>query len=891
AWDGAKKRYGDQLTEEQRERITFELHIMKTMGFPGYFLIVQDYIRAAREELGVSVGPGRGSAAGSVVAYCLRITDLDPLKYDLLFERFLNPDRISLPDIDVDFDDDGRGRVLDWVTQRYGYDHVAHIITYGKMAAKSAVADVGRVQGVPLFKVNELKKLIPDRQFPDNIKDEKGKSPKVTLKNCYKYIPELTTELNAPDRDENVSSMLKYASLLEDTNRQIGIHACGVIIGADDLTNIAPMCTIEDKETKGRVVVTQYDGHVVESVGLIKMDFLGLKTLSLIKEALANIKLTTGKEIDIDNIPIDDPKTYELYSAGATIGTFQFESAGMQKYLRELKPTKIEDLIAMNALYRPGPMDYIPQFIRRKQGQEPITYDIPVMEKYLKDTYGITVYQEQVMLLSRLLAGFTRGQADSLRKAMGKKILAMLAELKPKFLNGGIERGHDPEILEKIWRDWEKFASYAFNKSHAACYAWVAYQTGYLKANYPSEYMAANLTRNKDDIKEITKFMDECRNMGIKVLGPDVNASHLHFVPDKDGNIRFGLGGIKGVGEGAVEAIVSEREKNGPYKDVYDFFSRVNLTSCNRKTMESLIYSGAFDELDKYKREQYFGTNAKGESGLELLMRYGQAVQSEKGLSANSLFGDFNCEEVEIQKPKIPESPGWSSFQKLKMEKDLIGIYLTGHPLDDYICEMQLCSQTSTTFNALKEKLNENIGLCYTVAGMVSGIKKGMTRSNKPYTAFFLEDYEDKIEFRLFGRQDQLFGNQVSEGYFVMITGEVIDRFAQYHRYDSDRSKVEGDLQVNKIELLSDLKARPKSLYVSVPSDNVSQDLISGMQKFFVEVPDCPPSSLHVRLEDPETRQEVNCVSKRSVYINKALIDYLQLIKSGVEGFDYRVEN
>ncbi|MBP5259725.1 MAG: DNA polymerase III subunit alpha, partial [Paludibacteraceae bacterium] len=664
AWEGARKRYGDELTDEQRERIIFELHIMKTMGFPGYFLIVQDYIRAAREELDVWVGPGRGSAAGSVVAYCLGITDLDPLRYDLLFERFLNPDRISLPDIDVDFDDDGRGRVLDWVTQKYGADHVAHIITYGTMAAKSAVADVGRVQKIELSEVNRIKGYIPD-DFKQTINPETGKPfddgktkvPKVNLKNCFAYIGELTAA-RYNDANPAISSMLKYAEQLEDTNRQVGIHACGVIIGADDLTNVAPVCTIRDKETDSDVVVTQYDGHYVESVGLIKMDFLGLKTLSLLKEAVRNVKKTRGIDVDIFNIPIDDELTYQLYQEGRTIGTFQFESPGMQKYLKELKPTQIEDLIAMNALYRPGPMDYIPQFIRRKQGLEPITYDIPIMEKYLKDTYGVTVYQEQVMLLSRLLANFTRGEADTLRKAMGKKIAAMLAMLKPKFLEGGKKNGHDPKVLEKIWADWEKFASYAFNKSHAACYAWVSYQTAYMKAHYPAEYMAANLTRSKDSITDVTKFMEECKAMNISVLGPDVNASDLNFVPDKDGNVRFGLGGVKGVGEGAVAAIVDEREKNGPYRDIYDFFARVNLNACNRKTLESLVLSGAFDSLGSETREQFFATNTKGESMLELLMRYGNHMQQSSNRNDLTLF-DVADITIDIPRPKFLPAVPW----------------------------------------------------------------------------------------------------------------------------------------------------------------------------------------------------------------------------------------
>ncbi|MBR0310691.1 MAG: DNA polymerase III subunit alpha, partial [Paludibacteraceae bacterium] len=611
-YKGAHERYGENLTEEQQERITFELHTMKTMGFPGYFLIVMDFIRAAREELDVSVGPGRGSAAGSVVAYCLKITDLDPLKYDLLFERFLNPDRISLPDIDTDFEDSGRGKVLDWVSQKYGATHVAHIITYGKMATRSALADVARVEGVSIPVSNQLKSYVPARDFPDSIKDDKGKKPKVNLRNCYKYVDELRHIYEGDD--PVLRNTLEYAAQLEDTIRQVGIHACGVIIGADDLTKFAPLASVLDPKTQKRVLVTQYDGHVVESVGLIKMDFLGLITLSIIKECIRTIKRTKGIDIDINHIPLDDEETYRLFQEGRTVAVFQFESSGMRSYMRQLKPTVMGDLIAMNALYRPGPMDYIPQFIRRKHGIEPVTYDIPIMEKYLKDTYGVTVYQEQVMLLSRLLANFTRGESDKLRKAMGKKQMAILQELKGKFMTGGKANGHDPKILDKIWADWEKFASYAFNKSHAACYSWVAYQTAYLKAHYPSEFMAANLTILKNSTKDVTRLMDECTEMNIRVLEPDVNESGLNFMANAKGDIRFGLGGVKGVGENAVEAIVAERERNGRYKDIFDFVERVNLTACNKKTIESLAYAGAFDCFQGLYREQLLGYNSKGEA-------------------------------------------------------------------------------------------------------------------------------------------------------------------------------------------------------------------------------------------------------------------------------------
>ena len=694
--EGALKRYGKERLETDeilKERIDFELNTINSMGFPGYFLIVMDFIRAAREELDVSVGPGRGSAAGSVVAYCLRITDLDPLEYDLLFERFLNPDRISLPDIDTDFEDCGRQKVLDWVSQKYGETHVAHIVTYGKMATKSALADVGRVQQIPLSRVNELKSLIPERNFPENIKDKNGKSPKVNLNNCFKYIDELKREVECGD--PNTRSMLQYAARLEGTVRQVGVHACGVIIGADDLTNFVPLSSIEDKASKKRVLVTEYDGHVVESVGLIKMDFLGLITLTIIKECLRNIKKVHGIDIDIDHIPIDDAETYKLFQEGRTIAVFQFESAGMQKYLRELKPTVIGDLIAMNALYRPGPMDYIPQFIKRKQGIEPVTYDIPVMEKYLKDTYGVTVYQEQVMLLSRLLANFTRGESDKLRKAMGKKQMDVLQGLKDKFMNGGKSNGHDEKILDKIWKDWEKFASYAFNKSHAACYSWLAYQTGYLKAHYPAEFMAANLTVHKDDIKEVTKLMDECRVLKINVLEPDVNESELTFIVNNQGDIRFGLGGIKGVGVGAAEAIIREREQNGKYKDIFDFLERVNLQSCNRKTVENLAKAGAFECFEDIYREQLLGSYPNGETVLEALMNYGNRWQQDRESNMNSLFGDMDL-AVEVKHPELPQVPRWNSIERLNKEKELIGIYLSAHPLDEFEFEVkELCNLTA----------------------------------------------------------------------------------------------------------------------------------------------------------------------------------------------------
>ena len=865
---GAHQRYGDTLSEEQEERINFELHIMKTMGFPGYFLIVMDFIRAAREELGVSVGPGRGSAAGSVVAYCLRITDLDPLEYDLLFERFLNPDRISLPDIDTDFDDAGRGKVLDWVTEKYGKTRVAHIITYGAMAAKSAIADVGRVQRVPLARVNEIKSYIPERGFPDNIKDEKGKSPKVNLKNCYKYVSELKELANGSD--QSIASMLNYAQQLEDTIRQVGIHACGVIIGADDLTKYAPLSTVEDKESKQRILVTQYDGHVVENVGLIKMDFLGLKTLTIIKECLKNIKLRHGIDIDIDHIPKDDPETYKLFQEGRTIGVFQFESAGMRKYMKELKPTVIGDLIAMNALYRPGPMDYIPQFIRRKHGLEPVTYDIPIMEKYLKDTYGVTVYQEQVMLLSRLLANFTRGESDQLRKAMGKKIMKMLEELKPKFINGGKANGHDPKVLEKIWADWEKFASYAFNKSHAACYSWVAYQTAYLKAHYPAEFMAANLTVAKDDIKDVTKFMDECRAMKMSVLAPDVNESGLNFTVTPQGDVRFGLGGVKGVGEGAVEAIISEREKNGKYKDIYDFVQRVNLQACNKKTIESLALAGGFDCFEGIYREQLLSCNAKGENTLDVLIRFGNKYQQDQIENSLSLFGDLgNGGGIDIQFPELPQVPRWSAIERLNKEKNLIGIFLSAHPLDDWEFEVtNICTITAaelTQFDAWrkpearaaaanvattegenadvdgeeKEKIDptqwimqhENRALFF--GGIVVEAEDATSRKGNPYGRYTIEDYSSSYQFTLFGEAYKQFASLLKPNVYVFLTG-MIQQYGSNQKWFHPKppTEAEYELAVQQVEFMSEANKHIKQLTIHLPIENIQPALIDELSEW-----------------------------------------------------------
>lgn len=922
--EGAKQRYGEErlaTDEELKERIEFELNTIISMGFPGYFLIVMDFIRAAREELDVSVGPGRGSAAGSVVAYCLKITDLDPLKYDLLFERFLNPDRISLPDIDTDFEDCGRGKVLDYVSRKYGETHVAHIVTYGKMATKSALADVGRVQQVPLAFVNELKSYIPDRDFPDSVlkslpKD--AKKPKVNLKNCYKYIDELKREYETGD--PNTRSMLEYAARLEGTIRQVGVHACGVIIGADDLTNFAPLSSVEDKNSKKRVLVTEYDGHVVESVGLIKMDFLGLITLTIIKECLRNIKKARGIDIDIDHIPIDDELTYKLFQEGRTVAVFQFESAGMQKYLRELKPTVIGDLIAMNALYRPGPMDYIPQFIKRKQGLEEVTYDIPVMEKYLKDTYGVTVYQEQVMLLSRLLANFTRGESDKLRKAMGKKQMAVLASLKDKFMEGGKSNGHDEKTLNKIWADWEKFASYAFNKSHAACYSWVAYQTGYLKAHYPAEFMAANLTVHKDDIKEVTKLMDECKALGLQVLEPDVNESELTFTVNKEGAIRFGLGGIKGVGEGAAEAIISEREKNGKYKDIYDFLERVNLQSCNRKTIENLAQAGAFECFEDLYREQFFGVDENGNSGLDLLMNYGQKWQADQASNTNSLFADFDI-AIEIKHPELPQVPRWNTIERLNKEKDLIGIYLSAHPLDEYEYEVrELCNVTAaelTQFDQWRkpdvrkeaevrikqelaaepdetkvipsEFLARHKNQACLLGGIITAAEQRISQKGNPYGRYVLTDYTGTYEFALFGNAYSQFAHMMLKDLYVLVTGIVQQKGAgqKWFREAKDE-EAEFEFVVQNVTMLNEVQdKRTEGLNIRLNLELINNELIDELADEIKA--NRGNGRLHVSIFNPMNRHQV-ALTSRSHAIHVTPRFYKWLAEKRMDGvFEFSV--
>ena len=857
AYKGAKKRYGDPLSQEVAERIKFELHIMKTMGFPGYFLIVQDFINSARDELGVMVGPGRGSAAGSVVAYCLGITKIDPLKYDLLFERFLNPDRISLPDIDTDFDDDGRGKVLKWVEDKYGHENCAHIITYATMATKNSIKDVGRVEKVPLPISNALCKAIPDR-LPDG---PNGKATKMNLTNAIKYVPELKDAESSSDK--RLSNTIKYAKMLEGTVRGTGIHACGFIICRDAISSHVPVSTADDPDFKDtKTNCTQYDGHVIESTGLIKMDFLGLKTLSELKEACENIKRTRGVEVDLDNIPIDDAKTYELYQQGRTIGTFQFESPGMQKYLRELKPTVFEDLIAMNALYRPGPMKYIPQFIDRKHGREEITYPIPCMEKYLKDTYGITVYQEQVMLLSRQLADFTRGESDALRKAMGKKKIDIVNAMKPKFIEGGKKNGHDPQILEKIWTDWEDFASYAFNKSHAACYSWVAYQTAYLKANYPPEFMAAIMSRRKDDIKEITKLMDECKAMGIATLGPDVNESYQKFGVNHHGEIRFGLAAIKGMGDSVAQAIIDEREKNGPYKDIFDFAQRVNMSAVNRKAFESLALSGAFDSFG-IARERFFGFNAKGEPFLDTLIRYGQTYQMEQAQMQNSLFGGVN--EIEIATPPIPEAEAWGDIEKLNRERELVGIYLSAHPLDEYqVVLNHVCNTKMKELDDLAAlKTREEL----TFGGMVVGLRKGVSKHGDQYGIVKIEDYSGSAEVPFWRNDWAVYQGFLQEKSFVFIHAKV----------DQNRWKPELlELKFSKVELLSEVKDSVIHKFtVTLPLDIINEPFVDGFTEICQK---CPGNAdLFIKILDREMNLCVDMMSHPvKVAVDRQLISYLE---------------
>ena len=795
-YKGAERRYGT-LSDAVRKRIEYELSTIEWMGFPGYFLIVWDFIRAARE-MGVSVGPGRGSAAGSVVAYSLTITNIDPMKYDLLFERFLNPDRISLPDVDVDFDEDGRADVLHYVVEKYGSKRVAQIVTFGTMAPKAAIKDVARVQRLPLSESNRISKLVPEK-------------PGTTFAKAYKEVPELVKEKESDN--PLIRDTMKYAEKLEGSVRQTGVHACGVIIGQDDLEKFAPMAIAKDAELN----VVQYEGKLVESVGLIKMDFLGLKTLSIIKDALENIESTTGSRPDIDAIPLDDPLTYDLYSRGETTGLFQFESPGMKKHLRNLKPNRFEDLIAMNALYRPGPMEYIPNFIARKHGLEPVTYEIPDMEEYLKDTYGITVYQEQVMLLSQKLAGFTGGEADTLRKAMGKKKRDVLDKMKPKFIEGAKKNGHDPKICEKIWGDWEAFASYAFNKSHSTCYAYVSYQTAYLKAHYPAEFMAALLSRNLSDIKKISFFMDECKRMGLSVLGPDVNHSKIRFSVDEGGNVRFGLAAIKGVGESAVQNIIDTRKEGGPFKSVYDFVERVNLQTVNKKTLENLVLGGAFDAISDLPRSAYLARDEHDGTLLDALVRYGNRVQSEKNNVQQSLFGGIT-EESSVQKPEPPQYTPWTKLETLNRERDVIGIYLSSHPLDDF--SLIIKHYCTCSLGDLADLPSMN-GRDFVAAGMVTSVMHLTTKTGKPYGRFTIEDYNGSHEFVLFSKDYENFRRFLFEGYYLLIKGKVAPRIYNPNELET---------RITSIMMLAEAQETlMKEVTVSVPVDELTEELVGRL--------------------------------------------------------------
>ncbi|MDX1628890.1 MAG: DNA polymerase III subunit alpha, partial [Fulvivirga sp.] len=841
-YEGAKKRY-DEITDEIRERLDFELETIKNTGYPGYFLIVQDFTSKARE-MGVSVGPGRGSAAGSAVAYCIGITNVDPIAYDLLFERFLNPDRVSLPDIDIDFDDEGRDKVINYVIDKYGKNQVAQIITYGTMAAKSSIRDAARVMELPLMDANELAKLVPEK-------------PGTSLSKAFKEVNDLDTIRRGNDLKGQV---LNQAKVLEGSLRNTGTHACGVIITPDDLTNFIPVSTSRDSD----MLITQFDNSVVEDAGMLKMDFLGLKTLTIIKTAIANVKARHGVEIDIEAIPLDDEKTYELYQKGHTNGTFQFESPGMQKHLRALKPDKFEDLIAMNALYRPGPMEYIPNFIARKHGEEEITYDIEDMKEFLAETYGITVYQEQVMLLSQKLAGFSKGDADVLRKAMGKKIFALLEKLKPKFIEGGKGRGHDPEILEKVWKDWEAFAAYAFNKSHSTCYSLVAYQTAYLKAHYPAEYMAAVLTHNQSNIDKVTFFMEECRNQGIKVLGPHINESQVNFAVNQEGEIRFGLGAIKGSGDAAVEAIIEEREANGPFRDIFDFAERVNLRTVNKKTFECLAMSGAFDCFEDYHRRQYLYAPEGDQSLIEKVIKYANKMQLEAESAQASLFGGEGG--VETPRPKVNQVEPFGDIEKLNIEREVVGLYITGHPLDDFAFEID--SFCNTELSAL-EDLKALYGKEVRLAGIVSDFAHRTTKGGKPFGTLTLEDYNGSFTFFLFGDDYLKFKEFFMKGWFLYVQGNVVEQKWGDRRLE---------FKIRAIELLNDLRdKKSKGVMINISLNDLNGAIIEQIEKLCnSHKGEC---ALHINLIDPEESMHVELLSRKfKINPSNELIDEMKKI-------------
>ena len=815
---GAEKRYGE-IDKDLKDRIDFELNTIKNTGYPGYFLIVEDFIRKARE-MNVSVGPGRGSAAGSVVAYCLWITNIDPIKYDLLFERFLNPDRISMPDIDIDFDDVGRNKVINYVIDKYGENQVAQIITYGTMAAKSSIRDTARVLDLPLGDADRIAKLVPNMTKLSSIFDANHKE----LRNKFRPddLDKINQLLTISQSDNLESETIKQARLLEGSLRNTGIHACGVIITPDDIKNFVPIATAKDSD----LYVTQFDNAVVEQAGLLKMDFLGLKTLTLIKDTVKIVKAKYGVELDPDNFPIDDEKTFALFQRGETVGIFQYESPGMQKHLKDLKPTVFDDLIAMNALYRPGPMEYIPSFIKRKHGEEKIVYDLPEMEEYLKDTYGITVYQEQVMLLSQKIGDFSKGEADILRKAMGKKQKDVLDKMKPKFLENSEKKGFKTEKVEKIWKDWEAFASYAFNKSHSTCYAWIAYQTAYLKANYPAEYMASVLSNNMKDIKTITFFMGECKRMKLDVLGPDLNESYYKFSVNKNNAIRFGMGAIKGVGASAVKTIVDERKNNGPYNSIFDLSQRVDLRAANKKAFDSLAYAGAFDSFE-ITRAQYFHDNGDGITFIEKILRHGNKFQENKNSSQVSLFAGTN--DLQISNPVIPDAEPWPTIEKLAKEKEVVGIYISGHPLDDFKVEMEsFCNGDVSVFKSPKDFINKEIS----VAGVITEVEHRVSRQGKGWAFFVLEDYVDSYNFRIFGEDYLRFKHFLILNNFLHIKTKIVEGWL------NKETGVRGEprIQYNNFKLLQDVvKTFAKKISIQLKLDDIKDEKINLLKTLLSE--------------------------------------------------------
>ena len=879
---GAEKRY-EEVDDSIKERLDFELATIEKTGYPGYFLIVQDFIAEARK-MGVSVGPGRGSAAGSAVAYCLGITNIDPIKYDLLFERFLNPDRVSMPDIDIDFDDEGRGRVMQYVIDKYGASQVAQIITYGTMAAKSSIKDTARVLDLPLSDANEIAKLIPNLKL-SKIFNMEEKALKEALR---------SEELEAVNKLKNLADgagleaeTIKQARVLEGSMRNTGIHACGVIITPDDITNFVPVSLAKDSD----LYVTQFDNSVVESAGLLKMDFLGLKTLTLIKDTVTNVKLRHNIDLDPDHFPIDDEKTYELFQRGETVGIFQYESPGMQKYMKELKPTVFADLIAMNALYRPGPMDYIPAFVKRKHGIEPITYDLDACEEYLSETYGITVYQEQVMLLSQKLAGFSKGDADVLRKAMGKKQKAVLDKMKPKFVSQAEANGHNAKVLEKIWTDWEAFASYAFNKSHSTCYAWIAYQTAYLKAHYPAEYMAAVLSNNMNDIKQVTFFMEECRRMGLPVLGPDVNESHYKFTVNDDGAVRFGMGAVKGVGAGAVETIVQNRA-NGPYKSIFDLAKRVDLRMINKKAFESLAYAGGFDSFNDTHRAQYFSSDTDNSTGLEKAIKFAHKFRENENSAQASLFGSGGA--AELPEPVLSPTTPWGLIEKLKYEKDVIGIYLTSHPLDNYKFEIKhFCANKVSELQMINKmkasEVDPEVALAFNriknkevvIGGIVQSANHRVAKSGKPFGSFIIEDYSDSYEIMVFGEDYVKFKGYLQEGYFVQIRGLVQERFKQVGNWG---------FELKNIQLLSDLREKmAKSFTIQFPLHVLDADFIHELERLInctsVEGQEAN-CQLKFKIMDVQDELSIEMpVKRRKIFITNEFLDGLE----EMDGVNYRL--